>query len=172
MKRELKKDIIDSLTVQINESKHLYITDISELDAATTHELRKACFEKQVKLIQVKNTLLRIALEQAEEDYSELAGVLKTSSSLMISEVGNAPAKIIKELRKSNKKPLLKAAFVENSMYVGDDQLNVLCNIKSKEELIGDIITLLQSPMRNVISALESERNTDVEVEETAPEVE
>jgi len=163
MKRELKKDIIDSLTVQINESKHLYITDISELDAATTHELRKACFEKQVKLIQVKNTLLRIALEQAEEDYSELAGVLKTSSSLMISEVGNAPAKIIKELRKSNKKPLLKAAFVENSMYVGDDQLNVLCNIKSKEELIGDIITLLQSPMRNVISALESERNTDVE---------
>jgi len=172
MKRELKKDIIDSLTVQINESKHLYITDISELDAATTHELRKACFEKQVKLIQVKNTLLRIALEQAEEDYSELAGVLKTSSSLMISEVGNAPAKIIKELRKSNKKPLLKAAFVENSMYVGDDQLNVLCNIKSKEELIGDIITLLQSPMRNVISALESERNTDVEVEETASEVE
>jgi len=172
MKRELKKDIIDSLTVQINESKHLYITDISELDAATTHELRKACFEKQVKLIQVKNTLLRIALEQAEEDYSELAGVLKTSSSLMISEVGNAPAKIIKELRKSNEKPLLKAAFVENSMYVGDDQLNVLCNIKSKEELIGDIITLLQSPMRNVISALESERNTDVEVEETASEVE
>lgn len=171
MKRELKKEIIDSLTVEINGSKHLYITDISELDAATTHELRKACFEKQVKLIQVKNTLLRIALEQSEGEYSELAGVLKTSSSLMISEVGNAPAKIIKELRKNNEKPILKAAFVENSMYIGDDQLNTLCSIKSKEELIGDIITLLQSPMRNVISALESERNTEEVAEEATPEV-
>ena len=171
MKRELKKSIIDSLTEQINESKHLYITDISELDAAATYALRKLCFEKQVKLIQVKNTLLRIAFEQAEGDYSELADVLKTSSSLMLSEVGNYPAKIIKELRKKKQeKPLLKAAFVENSMYVGDNQLDVLCSIKSKEELIGDIITLLQSPMRNVISALQADRGTSEEVTEAVSE--
>lgn len=164
MKRELKKSIIDSLTDQINESKHFYITDISELDAAATYALRKACFEKQVTLIQVKNTLLRVALEQAEGDFSELSDVLKQSSSLMLSEVGNTPAKVIKELSKGKDKPALKAAFVENAIYVGANQLDVLCSIKSKEELIGDIISALQSPINKVMSALEADR-TDVVAE-------
>ena len=168
MKRELKKSIIDSLTEEINGSKHFYITDISELDAAATHELRKACFEKQVKLIQVKNTLLRIALEQAEGDFAELSDVLKQSSSLMLSEVGNAPAKVIKELSKGQDKPALKAAFVENAIYLGGEQLDVLCNIKSKEELIGDIISALQAPINNVMSALEADREDSSEVVEAS----
>jgi len=172
MKRELKKSIIDSLTEEINGSKHFYITDISELDAAATHELRKACFEKQVKLIQVKNTLLRIALEQAEGDYSELTDALKTSSSIMLSETGNVPAKLIKEFRKSEDKPVLKAAFVEESVYLGDNELDALCNIKSKEELLGEIINLLQSPITNVISALESGKNTLAGVVKTLSEKE
>jgi large subunit ribosomal protein L10 len=167
MKRELKKSIIDSLTDQINESKHFYITDISELDAAATFALRKACFEKQVTLIQVKNTLLRVALEQAEGDFSELADVLKQSSSLMLTEVGNAPAKVIKELSKGKDKPALKAAFVEQAIYLGSEQLDVLCSIKSKEELIGDIISALQAPISNVMSALEADREDTAEVVET-----
>lgn len=172
MKRELKKSIIDSLTEEINGSKHFYITDISELDAAATHALRKACFEKQVKLIQVKNTLLRIALEQAEGDYSELTDVLKTSSSIMLTETGNVPAKLIKEFRKSQDKPVLKAAYVEESLYLGDNELDALCNIKSKEELLGDIINLLQSPITNVVSALESGKNTLAGVVKTLSEKE
>lgn len=160
MKRELKKSIIDNLTEQINGAKHLYITDISCMDAGSTQALRKACFEKQVKLIQVKNTLLKVALEQAEGDYSELSEVLKNSSSIMLTETGNVPAKVIKEFRKGHDKPILKAAFVEESVYVGDDQLEALCNIKSKEELIGDVINLLQSPIKNVVSSLESSKNT------------
>lgn len=160
MKRELKKSIIDNLTDQINGAKHFYITDISNLDAGATQALRAACFEKQVKLIQVKNTLLRIALEQAEGEYTELSEVLKDSSSIMLSETGNVPARVIKEFRKSNEKPVLKAAYVEECIYVGEDQLDVLCNVKSRDELIGDIVSLLQSPIKNVISSLESGKNT------------
>lgn len=160
MKRELKKSIIDNLTDQINGAKHLYITDISDLDAGATHALRSACFDKDVKLIQVKNTLLRIALEQAEGEYAELSDVLKESSSIMLCDTGNVPAKVIKEFRKENEKPILKAACVEECVYVGEDQLDVLCNIKSREELIGDIVSLLQSPIKNVVSSLESSKNT------------
>ncbi len=160
MKRELKKSIIDNLTDQINGAKHIYITDISNLDAGETHALRTACYEKQVKLIQVKNTLLRVALEQVGGEYTELSQVLKNSSSVMLCDTGNVPAKLIKEFRKSKEKPVLKAACVEECIYVGDDQLDVLCNIKSKEELIGDIINLLQSPIKNVVSSLESSKNT------------
>ncbi len=160
MKREEKQVIIDNLTEQIKAHKHIYISDISELDAASTQELRKACFDANIKLIQLKNTLLRVALEGLDADYKEIYGVLKGSSAVMLSETGNAPAKLIKEFRKSHDKPVLKAAFVEECAYVGENQLDALVSIKSKEELLGDIVLLLQSPMQKLISALESGKNT------------
>lgn len=160
MKREEKQVIIDNLTEQIKAYKHVYISDISELDAAATQALRKVCFESNIKLIQVKNTLLRVALETLDTDYKELYGVLKGSSAIMLSDTGNAPAKLIKEFRKSHDKPVLKAAFVEECVYVGENQLDALVSIKSKEELLGDIVLLLQSPMQKLISALESGKNT------------
>lgn len=160
MKREEKQVIIDNLTEQIKAHKHIYISDISELDAAATQELRKACFDANIKLIQVKNTLLRVALDGLDTDYKEIYGVLKGSSAVMLSETGNAPAKLIKEFRKSHDKPVLKAAFVEECAYVGENQLEALVSIKSKEELLGEIVLLLQSPMQKLISALESGKNT------------
>lgn len=160
MKREEKQVIIDNLTEQIKAHKHIYISDISELDAVATQELRKACYDANIKLIQVKNTLLRVALEGMDTDYNEIYSVLKGSSAVMLSETGNAPAKLIKEFRKSHDKPVLKAAFVEECAYVGESQLDALVSIKSKEELLGDIVLLLQSPMQKLISALESGKNT------------
>lgn len=160
MKREEKQVIIDHLTEQIKAYKHLYISDISELDAAATQELRKACYTAGIKLIQVKNTLLRVALEGLEADYNEIYCSLAGSSAVMLSETGNAPAKLIKEFRKKHDKPVLKAAFVEECAYVGENQLDALVSIKSKEELLGDIVLLLQSPMQKLISALESGKNT------------
>ena len=157
MKREEKQVIIDNLTEQIKAHKHIYISDISELDAAATQELRRACFKAGIKLIQVKNTLLRVALEA---DYNEIYSALTGSSAVMLSETGNAPAKLIKEFRKNHDKPVLKAAFVEECAYVGENQLDALVSIKSKEELLGDIVLLLQSPMQKLISALESGKNT------------
>lgn len=160
MKREEKQVIIDNLTEQIKAYKHLYISDISELDAAATQELRKACYTAGIKLIQVKNTLLRVALDGLDADYNEIYGSLAGSSAIMLSETGNAPAKLIKEFRKKHDKPVLKAAFVEECAYVGENQLDALVSIKSKEELLGDIVLLLQSPMQKLISALESGKNT------------
>ena len=160
MKREEKQVIIDNLTEQIKAHNHIYISDISELDAVATQELRKACFDANIKLIQVKNTLLRVALDGLDTDYNEIYSVLKGSSAVMLSETGNAPAKLIKEFRKSHDKPVLKAAFVEECAYVGENQLDALVSIKSKEELLGDIVLLLQSPMQKLISALESGKNT------------
>lgn len=130
------------------------------MDAVATQELRKACFDANIKLIQVKNTLLRVALDGLDTDYNEIYSVLKGSSAVMLSETGNAPAKLIKEFRKSHDKPVLKAAFVEECAYVGENQLDALVSIKSKEELLGDIVLLLQSPMQKLISALESGKNT------------
>ena len=160
MKREEKQVIIDNLTEQIKAHKHIYISDISELDAAATQELRRACFKAGIKLIQVKNTLLRVALDGLEADYNEIYSGLTGSSAVMLSETGNAPAKLIKEFRKNHDKPVLKAAFVEECAYVGENQLDALVSIKSKEELLGDIVLLLQSPMQKLISALESGKNT------------
>ena len=160
MKREEKQVIIDNLTEQIKAHKHIYISDISELDAAATQELRRACFKAGIKLIQVKNTLLRVALDGLEADYYEIYSALTGSSAVMLSETGNAPAKLIKEFRKNHDKPVLKAAFVEECAYVGENQLDALVSIKSKEELLGDIVLLLQSPMQKLISALESGKNT------------
>jgi large subunit ribosomal protein L10 len=159
MKREEKNQIISDLAQKISESNHFYLADISELNAEDTSILRRKCFEKDIKLIVVKNTLLKKAFEQIDGDFQELYGVLENATSIMFSATGNLPAKLIKEFRKKHEKPVLKAAFVEESVYVGDNQLEALANIKSKEELIGDIIMLLQSPAKNVLSALQSGEN-------------
>ena len=156
MKREDKNIIIDNLAEKIDNSKHFYLADISELDAIDTSALRRKCFEKEIKLIVVKNTLLRKALEKSKGNYDILYDELKNSTSIIFSETGNMPAKLIKEFRKKHDKPVLKAAFVEESIYIGEDKLEVLSNLKSKEELLGDIILLLLSPMTNVLSALQS----------------
>jgi len=159
MKREEKNQIISDLAQRISESNHFYLADISELNAEDTSILRRKCFEKDIKLIVVKNTLLKKAFEQIDGDFQELYEVLENATSIMFSETGNLPAKLIKEFRKKHEKPVLKAAFVEESVYIGDNQLEALANIKSKEELIGDIIMLLQSPAKNVLSALQSGGN-------------
>lgn len=156
MTRDEKMQVIENLAQTISEAKHFYLADISALTAEQTTLLRRKCFEKDIRLIVVKNTLLKKALEKAGENYNELFPVLNNSTSLMLSDTGNAPAKLIREFRRSMDKPVLKAAFVEESVYVGDNNLEALSSLKSKEELIGDIILILQSPAKNVISALQS----------------
>ena len=156
MTKNEKLVVINNLTEQLNAFPHFYITDIATLNAEQTANLRRKCFESDVKLVVVKNTLLRIALEKVEKADADLVQVLEGSSSIMFTEIAKAPAQLIKEFRKKCDKPVLKAAFVEGSFYIGDDQIEALSNIKSKEELIGDIVSLLQSPAKNVISALQS----------------
>lgn len=159
MRKEGKNQLVEALAEQISSSNYLYVTDISDLNSVNTSKLRRLCFKKDVKLIVAKNTLLRKAMEKTGRDYSELFPVLKGSTSIMLADINNLPAKLIKEFRATSPKPLLKGAFVEESFYIGDDQLDTLINIKSKNELIGDIIGMLQSPMQNVISALQSGGN-------------
>ncbi len=159
MRREEKEVIIDNLAQRLDETKHFYLTDISSLNAEQTSNLRRKCFERDISLLVVKNTLLRQAMEKSEGDFNDLYDILKDSTSIMFSETGNTPAKLIKEFRKTMEKPLLKAAFVEESIYIGDDQLEALSNIKSKDELLGDLLMLLQSPATNLVSALASSSN-------------
>ncbi len=159
MTREDKLQVIQELTARLADTSTIYLADVSGLDAVTTSNLRRACFKANVELAVVKNSLLSKAMEASDKDFGNLQDVLKGSTSMMIAEVSNAPAKVIKEFRKKSDRPLLKGAFVEESVYVGDDQLDALVNIKSREELIGDIISLLQSPAKNVISALQSGGN-------------
>ena len=157
MKKEDKSLVIEKIAATLKEYSCFYVTETAGLDAEKTAALRKACFKADVKLMVVKNTLLKKALESLEGDYSELYPVLKGSSSLMCSNVGNAPAKLIKSVvKKDDTLPRLKAAYVEETIYVGADQLETLANIKSKNELIADVIALLQSPAKNVVSALTS----------------
>ena len=156
MRREEKDAIIDGLAQRLNDTKHFYLTDISALNAEQTSDLRRKCFEKEISLLVVKNTLLRKAMEKSDGEFEDLYTVLKDSTSIMFCETGNVPAKLIKEFRKTMDKPVLKAAFVEESIYVGDEQLDALSKIKSKEELLGDLLNLLQSPSRNLVSALAS----------------
>ena len=144
------------MTAQLADSANIYLADISGLDAVATSNLRRACFKANIKLAVVKNTLLAKAMEASDKEFGELPDVLKGNTSLMLSETGNAPAKLIKNFRKKSDKPLLKGAFIEEAVYVGDENLESLVNIKSKEEVIGDIIGLLQSPAKNVISGLKS----------------
>jgi large subunit ribosomal protein L10 len=159
MRRDEKNAIIDSLAQKIKEYDHFYLTDIAQLNAADTSNLRRKCFEHDIKLIVVKNTLLKRALEQSEGNYEELYSVLKGTTSIMFANTGNIPAKLIKEFRKAHDKPVLKGAYVQESVYLGDNMLDALVSIKTKNELIGDIILLLQSPAKNVISALQSGGN-------------
>lgn len=156
MTREEKSQVIKDLTAQLAETSTIYLADISGLDAGTTSNLRRACFKANVKLSVVKNTLLAKAMEAAEKDFGELPSTLKGNTSIMMAETGNAPAKVIKEFRKKSEKPLLKGAYIDEAIYVGDENLEALSNIKSKEEVVGDIIGLLQSPAKNVVSALKS----------------
>lgn len=139
----------------------LYLADTSELDAETTSQLRRECFKNDISMTVVKNTLLRIAIERCDaRDFSPLTETLKGHTSIMTASVGNAPAKLIKSFRKKFEKPILKGAFVEEATFIGDNQLNALADLKSKEEILGEVIGLLQSPAKNVISALKSGSNT------------
>lgn len=156
MTREEKSQVIETLTAQLADNANIYLADISGLDAGNTSNLRRACFKAGVQLAVVKNTLLKKAMESSDKDFGELKDILKGNTSLMFSETGNAPAKVIKEFRKKSDKPLLKGAYIQESIYVGDNQLDSLVELKSKDELVGEIIGLLQSPAKNVISALKS----------------
>jgi len=156
MTREEKSKVIERLTAELADNTNIYMTDVSGLNAVQTSNLRRACFKANVKLSVVKNTLLSKAMETSDRDFGDLNQVLVGNTALMYSEIGNSPAKLIKLFRKKADKPVLKGASIEDAIYLGDDQLEALSNIKSREELIGDVITILQSPAKNLISALQS----------------
>jgi len=160
MNKEQKNQAIESLSVLLKEHPHFYLTDASGLSVEKTNKLRRMCFDKEVKMLVVKNTLLSKAMEKTSANYEPLHDTLIGATAILFSSVANAPAKLIKEFRKGgNEKPVLKSAFVEESVYIGHNQLDTLANIKSKNEMIGDIIAMLQSPAQNVISALQSGKN-------------
>lgn len=156
MKKTEKSNIINDLSSKIKEYSHFYVTDTTGLNAGATSNLRRLCFKKEVKMVVVKNTLFQKAMDQSERKIEGLDAALKGTSAILFSNTGNLPAKLIKEFRKRGTVPVFKGAFVEESVYIGESQLELLVNIKSKEELIGDVIALLQSPMKNVIGALQS----------------
>lgn len=156
MRKEEKLSIIENIAEKLVANPNFYLTDISDLNAEATTRLRRLCFNREIELLVVKNALLRKAMERTGVDMSDLYGELKGATSIMFAEAGNAPAKLIKEFRKTSKRPVLKAAFIEEAAYIGDHQLDFLIGVKSKNELIGDLIALLQSPAKNVIGALQS----------------
>jgi large subunit ribosomal protein L10 len=170
MRKEDKDKIIDDLAGHLQKYSHFYLADISDLNAEDTSKLRRKCFDREIELVVVKNTLLRKALERSEEKYIELFNLLQGGTSVMFTNSANEPAKLIKEFRKTHKKPLLKGAFVEESVYIGDNQIDALVAVKSKEELIADVIALLQSPLRNVMSSLESGKHIIAGVVKTLSE--
>ncbi len=159
MNKQEKDKTIQALDNMLTDNNNFYLADISGLNAEQNSALRRLCFKRSVSIKVVKNTLLQKALEKNDLDFSQLYNVLVGNTSIMQAEAANAPAKVIKEFRKKNEKPILKAAHVEEAMYIGDENLATLADLKSKEELIGDIITLLQSPAKNVISSLQSGGN-------------
>ena len=173
MRKEQKDQLIDSLCEEIKAYPHLYIADIGGLNSVQTSKLRRAAFRKEVKMIVVKNTLLIKAMEKSGIDYSELFPVIKGETSIMLANINNAPAKLIKDFRASEKncpKPVLKGAYVEECFYIGEQHLDELVAIKSKNELIADVVALLQSPIKNVVSGLQSAGNTICGVLETLSE--
>ena len=157
MTREEKSIAIEDLTAQLAGTNIIYVSDISGLNAEITSDLRRACYKAGIKLEVVKNTLLAKAMEASDNDYGDLPSVLTGNSAIFISDVANAPGKIIKEFRKKSSKPVLKGAYINSEIYIGDEQLDALATIKSREELIGEIIGLLQSPAQRVISALKNQ---------------
>ena len=154
MTREEKSIAIEDLTAQLADVNVVYLADISGLDADTTSNLRRACFKAGIKLEVVKNTLLEKAMEASDNDFGDLSSVLKGNTSMFIAETANGPAKIIKEFRKKGEKPIFKGAYINQEIFIGDNLLDSLVAIKSKEEVIGEIIGLLQSPAKRVLSAL------------------
>ena len=164
MRKEDKGLIIEKLGETLKQYPHFYLVDVTGLNAARTSALRRQCFKNDVKMVLVKNTLLHKAFEASEIDFEPLYGVLKGTTAVIFTQVANGPAKMLKEVIAKNPKgvttPALKAAYAEESFYVGADQLDALCAIKSKNEVIADIVALLQSPAKNVVSALQSGANT------------
>jgi large subunit ribosomal protein L10 len=156
MTKEDKNRTIDELAATLNGTSHFYIADIGGLTVEQTNALRRLCFKKNITLRTVKNTFLRKALERTGKDLSELYSVLEGPTAIFMTEVAPDPAKLIKDFRKKSEKPLLKGAYVQESCYVGDNQLEALISIKSKNELIGEVVGLLQSPAKNVISGLKA----------------
>ncbi|MGM0376461.1 MAG: 50S ribosomal protein L10 [Bacteroidota bacterium] len=156
MKKTDKSALVKELSEKINEYSHFYVADTLGLNAGSTSQLRRTCFEKDIKMVVVKNTLFKLALEESDKEVDGMEDVFRGTSAVLFSNTGNAPAKLIKDFQKKTGLPVLKGAFVEESVYIGEDQLEVLTNIKSKEELLGDVISLLQSPAKNVVSALQS----------------
>lgn len=161
MRKEEKTQVIEALVEQLNNNNKIYLADASSLTVEKVNQLRRACFDKKISVKVVKNTLLKKALERASDSrMADLIPAVKGNTVLMISDVANAPAKVIKEFRsKGNDKPLLKGAFIEENVYIGDNQLDALAALKSKNELIADVLALLQSPIRRVISALENKKD-------------
>jgi len=158
MNREEKAKYIDELAVQLNDANVIYLADTADLTVDVINQLRRKCYNTNIGIRVVKNTLLAKAFEKVEgKNFGELPTVLSGSTSILFSEVGNAPAKLIKEFRAKNAKPLLKGAYIDEAIFIGDNQLDMLVAIKSKEELLGDIIGLLQSPAKNVVSALKGQ---------------
>ena len=160
MTREEKTLAVEALKETVSNNNVIYLSDISGIDAETSSKLRRLCHSRGIKLQVVKNTMLKKAMESSEKDFDPFYVALKGNTSIMIAEAGNAPAKLIKEFRKKQDKPVLKGAFIDESFYIGDEHLEVLSTLKSKEELIGDIITILQSPAKNVVASLQSGKNT------------
>ena len=166
MTREEKAIAIEDLTAQLADVNVVYLADISGLDAGTTSDLRRACFKAGIKLEVVKNTLLAKAMDVSANDYGDLSSTLKGNTSIMIADTANGPAKIIKEFRKKGKKPVLKGAYINQEVYIGDELLDSLVAIKSREEVIGEIIGLLQSPAKRILSALLNNAETKGEAAE------
>lgn len=158
MKKEEKLVQIKNLTKDLSESSNFYLADIAGLDSKSTLDLRRACFKANIRMSVVKNTLLQKAMDESEKEFGDLKSVLKGNTSLMFSDKENIPAKLIRDFRKKSDKPILKAAFIGESVYIGDDKIDILANLKSKEELIGEIISILKSPINNVISSLSSSK--------------
>ncbi len=156
MKKSEKTARVQELTQKINEYNHFYVTDTQGLNAIATNNLRRLCFQREVNMLLVKNTLFKLALGQSDKNAEGLDEAFKGTSVVLFCNTGNTAAKLIKEFQKTNKLPLLKGAYVEESVYLGADQLEVLTKIKSKDELLGELIGLLQSPVKNVVSALQS----------------
>ena len=164
MNKEEKTKVIDQLVEKLNANDKIYLADCSTLTVEKVNAFRKVCFEKKVSVTVVKNTLLKKAIERANDSkLAELIPALKGETALMFTETANAPAKAIKEFRKKNSKPALKAAYLEETVYLGDNQLDVLASMKSKNEMIGDIIMLLQSPIKRVIGGLENKKGGEAE---------
>jgi len=159
MTREEKNKLIEDLDVLLSENKNFYLADISGLSAEESNDLRRLCFKRDVSLKVVKNSLLKKAMERNDSNFEEFYQTLNGNTSIMFTEVGNSPAKIIKEFRKKHNKPILKAAVIEDCFFIGDENLDSLVELKSREELITEIISLLQSPAKNVISSLQSGGN-------------